>query len=189
MDEKDLDHCGEEGSSPEAEVSEVYFYEYRGAFIERHGSKCVYCGTNFEVEERKLGKRRLRAPVVDHIKPRIKGLDNRPSNLTVCCSSCNSAKSGRDLESFLQSKGFAVLGIPTFEGIPADGFEERRKARMRAAYEAKDGLRVNIPVAGFEKDLFEAAAKEVGLSLSSWIRTVALASAKKIVVTIDDTRQ
>jgi uncharacterized protein (DUF1778 family) len=43
--------------------------------------------------------------------------------------------------------------------------------------------RINLVVSPSEKELFEKAAKEVGLSLSSWIRTVALASARKIVVT------
>lgn len=49
--------------------------------------------------------------------------------------------------------------------------------------------RINLVVSPEEKALFEAAAKEVGLSLSSWIRTVALASAKKVVVTKSDTRK
>lgn len=189
MDEKDSDRSGEEGRSPEAEVSELYFQEYREAFIARHGSNCVYCGTGFNLEERKLGKRRSRAPVVDHIRPRVQGLDNRPSNLTVCCYSCNSAKSGRDLNVFLQSKGFAIGAVPTFEGISANGFEERRQARMRASYNAMTGVKVGFPVTGSEKTMLRAASKEVGLSLSSWIRTVALASAKKVVVTKADTRK
>jgi len=48
--------------------------------------------------------------------------------------------------------------------------------------------RINLVVSPSEKSLFEAAAKEVGLSLSSWIRTVCLASARKIVGTKDGTR-
>ncbi|WP_370955584.1 plasmid mobilization protein [Bosea sp. RCC_152_1] len=49
--------------------------------------------------------------------------------------------------------------------------------------------RINLVVSPSEKSLFEAATKEVGLTLSSWIRTVALASAKKVVVTKSDTRK
>lgn len=48
--------------------------------------------------------------------------------------------------------------------------------------------RINLVVSPEEKALFEAAAKEVGLSLSSWIRTVSIASARKVVVTIPGTR-
>jgi len=48
--------------------------------------------------------------------------------------------------------------------------------------------RINLVVSESDKALFEAAAKEVGLSLSSWIRTVSLAAARKIVGTKDGTR-
>lgn len=49
--------------------------------------------------------------------------------------------------------------------------------------------RINIVVSPSEKELFEKAAKECSLSLSSWLRTVALASARKVVVTKAGTRQ
>ena len=48
--------------------------------------------------------------------------------------------------------------------------------------------RINLVVSPSDKALFEAAAKEVGLSLSSWIRTVSLAAARKIVGTRGGTR-
>jgi uncharacterized protein (DUF1778 family) len=49
--------------------------------------------------------------------------------------------------------------------------------------------RINLVVSPGDKSLFEKAAKEVGLSLSSWLRTVALAAARKAGVTKDGTRQ
>lgn len=49
--------------------------------------------------------------------------------------------------------------------------------------------KVQVLMSPAEKALFERAAKEVGISLSSWMRTVALASARKIVIdTKSDTR-
>ncbi len=42
--------------------------------------------------------------------------------------------------------------------------------------------KVQVLMSPAEKALFERAAKEVGISLSSWMRTVALASARKIVL-------
>lgn len=50
--------------------------------------------------------------------------------------------------------------------------------------------RINLVVSPSEKELFEKAAKEVGLSLSSWLRTIAIAAARRVVIdTKDDTRQ
>jgi uncharacterized protein (DUF1778 family) len=43
--------------------------------------------------------------------------------------------------------------------------------------------RINLVVSPSEKEMFERAAKECSLSLSSWLRTVALASARKVVGT------
>jgi len=48
---------------------------------------------------------------------------------------------------------------------------------------------VSLRLTSDEKALFEVAAKEVGLPLSTWIRTVALASAKKVAGTKNDTRK
>jgi len=49
--------------------------------------------------------------------------------------------------------------------------------------------RLQVLVTQAEKALFERAAKEVGISMSSWLRTVGLASARKIVIdTKDGTR-
>lgn len=50
--------------------------------------------------------------------------------------------------------------------------------------------RIHVVVSPSEKDLFEKAAKEVGLSLSSWLRTVGIAAARRVVIgTKDGTRQ
>jgi uncharacterized protein (DUF1778 family) len=46
---------------------------------------------------------------------------------------------------------------------------------------------VALRLTASEKALLTAAAKEVGLTLSSWIRTVTLASARKVIGTKDGT--
>ncbi len=51
----------------------------RAAVMSRDGWACVYCGST-----ESLG--------LDHLKPRIKGGHNRPTNLVTCCRSCNAAK-------------------------------------------------------------------------------------------------
>jgi hypothetical protein len=59
----------------------------RGAIMSRDGWACVFCGT-----AKNLG--------LDHLKPRIKGGTNKPTNLVTCCVSCNASKGDRAWKQF-----------------------------------------------------------------------------------------
>lgn len=63
-----------------------------------------------------------------------------------------------------------------------------QKLRNLYAMAREKTERVFLVVSPDEKALFGRASREVGLSLSSWIRAIALAEAKKVLGTKDDTR-
>lgn len=63
-----------------------------------------------------------------------------------------------------------------------------QKLRKLYAMAKEKTERLFLVVSPEEKALFGRASREVGLSLSSWIRAIALAEAKKVLVTKDDTR-
>ena len=76
-------------SGVEYQQGELTGYEVREYLLEKWGRKCAYCGIeNVPLE-------------VEHIVPRAKGGSNRPSNLTLSCSPCNSAKGTSDIKDFL----------------------------------------------------------------------------------------
>lgn len=67
----------------------------RKAIYERDGHRCHYCGATGRL-------------TLDHKTPQSKGGTHDDDNLVTCCSSCNSAKRGKDYDeflAFLASKG------------------------------------------------------------------------------------
>lgn len=55
---------------------------HRENLSKRDEGKCVYCGDSKNL-------------CIDHVVPIVLGGDDDPSNLAICCKSCNSGKSGR----------------------------------------------------------------------------------------------
>lgn len=67
-------------------------YELREYLLEKWDRTCAYCG-------------KTDVPLhIEHIHPRANGGTNRPSNLTLACEPCNTAKGTKDIRSFLASK-------------------------------------------------------------------------------------
>lgn len=65
--------------------------------------RCVYCAR--PVVERAHNSNPLAASI-DHVDCRSAGGDLKsPANLVVCCSSCNSSRKDKDLETWLAGKG------------------------------------------------------------------------------------
>lgn len=72
---------------------------------------CVACGSDANLVE-------------DHVVPRRRGGTNDPSNIQLLCWSCNSAKSARPWETFLQRErgwGLGVYPIPQGSGRARSG--------------------------------------------------------------------
>jgi 5-methylcytosine-specific restriction endonuclease McrA len=67
-------------------------YEIREYLLEKWERKCAYC----EKENIPLQ--------IEHIYPRAKGVNNRISNLTLACESCNQKKGTQSIETFLKNK-------------------------------------------------------------------------------------
>jgi len=64
-------------------------YELREYLLEKWNRTCAYCG-------------KTDVPLhIEHIDPRANGGTNRPSNLTLACEPCNTAKGTQDIRSFL----------------------------------------------------------------------------------------
>lgn len=66
------------------------------ALFKAQKGKCAYC------------KRKLKSFHVDHIVPLARGGNNWPSNLQICCPSCNSSKGARDPIDFARQMGFML---------------------------------------------------------------------------------
>jgi len=65
----------------------------RLAIYLRDGFACVYCGTTPEESIMTL----------DHIIPRIDGVDNDATNLITACLHCNSARQSREITEFVRT--------------------------------------------------------------------------------------
>ena len=83
--------------------------ERRLALYLRDRFTCNYCGRDLRNE----------APenvTLDHLLPRSAGGSNEPTNLVVCCRSCNSSRQDKPWMDF--APGFAVERIETNRHLP-----------------------------------------------------------------------
>jgi 5-methylcytosine-specific restriction endonuclease McrA len=72
----------------EYQQGELQGYEVREYLLEKFGRKCVYCGAeNIPLQ-------------IEHIVPGARGGNNRVSNLTLACESCNRKKGTKTAEEF-----------------------------------------------------------------------------------------
>lgn len=181
------DLCCEEITASEDGIDMRFLAEYREEFMRVYGSGCVYCGATMVLVPRMDGSRRARTPVTDHIVARSAGGSNAPNNLTVCCSACNCSKSGMDVSEFQAKRGHQIRSVETFAGLSTEGFEERRKLRLR------NGPRAGWPAITFtitkkEKMWMVAKAKSEGRTLANWLRRIANLEVARVLGTKDDTR-
>lgn len=63
----------------------------RQKIYDRDGRKCQYCGSDNCLS-------------LDHVTPRVSGVNNRPSNLITSCISCNSRKKDTSVFEFVQDR-------------------------------------------------------------------------------------
>lgn len=71
----------------------------RQNLFKRDDFKCVYCRTDKDL-------------TIDHVIPKVKGGDNKWTNLVTCCHDCNVKKGHKDLEVFLKETGLTMNHEP-----------------------------------------------------------------------------
>jgi hypothetical protein len=89
------------------------------------GQPCYYCGRALSV--RAHADKALR-PCRDHIISKAKGGSDDPSNIAVCCRSCNSTKGSKTVDEARHWLKLAALGWPRFtvdqlEWLRQQGFD------------------------------------------------------------------
>ncbi|MBT9166580.1 MAG: CRISPR-associated endonuclease Cas9 [Chloroflexi bacterium] len=131
----------------EYQQGELAGYEVREYLLEKFGRKCVYCGQDSISLE------------IEHIVPRIKGGSNRVSNLTLACSSCNSAKGS------LTAMEFGYPEIQKMAKMPLRDAASVNSARWALFGQLKDtGLELEVGTGGRTK--FNRVTR--GLAKSHW---------------------
>ena len=73
-------------------------------FLDQSGWRCVYCGTNLDVE----------SIWIDHVIPRSAGGETNQNNCVASCQSCNMTKTVRTIEEFRFVCIKKKYGIPSF---------------------------------------------------------------------------
>ena len=71
----------------------------RQNLFKRDDFKCVYCGTNKDL-------------TIDHVIPKVKGGNNKWTNLVTCCHDCNVKKGHKDVDVFLKETGLTMRHQP-----------------------------------------------------------------------------
>jgi len=86
-------------------------------FASHYGNWCSYCHVELNYD---FKKSRTKA-TTDHIICHAEGGTNDLSNLTLCCSLCNSRKSNKPLAAWREKMGLPDYQVWTFADMP-DGY-------------------------------------------------------------------